>query len=775
MKQIKGIKPYRKIAIGYAIIALLTGCIVCVYLNGWQKMEMLKVDSERLHLLRREIHDAYVRMTELSLLGETVMDWSQTDPITYRSQRMGLDSILRKFKTIYPSQRIDSVRRLLANKEKQLYHIHEILEKQEATYEQIVLQVPIITKKSVQEPSKKKNGGFFRFFKKKTPEINTTTTMLYSLNRNVISKQQEQNHLLAELVDSLTNRNHLLNRQLKELIQQMDKKVQTDLSTGEQEIAVTQKEVFQLTSGLIVTIMLLLVFSYLLIYKDTKRIKRYKMKTGKLIDKLELTVKKNEEILAARRKIMLTITHELRTPLTAISGYAELILQQHEMSKQIRYIEAIRGASAHMVSLLNTLLNFFRLDSGKEQANSIPFRLQDITDTLETEFLPLAEEKKLTLEVDPCKDTVVIGDKDHIILIGNNLLSNAIKFTERGTVSLKTIYANNLYSLIVSDTGSGIDKEQQKRIFEAFERLPNAATQDGFGLGLPIVQSLVTLLNGSIKLESSKNKGSMFTIAIPLPIAENIPETSKVQGSALPSRQFSVLALDNDEVLLAMTQDMFACYNIPCDTCRNVRDLMEMIRVKQYDLLITDLKMPEVNGYEVLELLRTSNVGNSRSIPVIVATASGSCQTEDFLTAGFSAHLSKPFSSSELLETSEKCIESSKQEEETDLSPLLMYERNKGEMLDKLIRETEKDMEQIAEANKNNDRKALDEKVHHLRSSWTIIHADKPLQDLYNILHGTELSEDKLRQGVKAVLTKGEAIIRLAFKTQDSYAEDNSD
>ena len=393
MKQIKGIKPYRKIAIGYAIIALLTGCIVCVYLNGWQKMEMLKVDSERLHLLRREIHDAYVRMTELSLLGETVMDWSQTDPITYRSQRMGLDSILRKFKTIYPSQRIDSVRRLLANKEKQLYHIHEILEKQEATYEQIALQVPIITKKSVQEPSKKKNGGFFRFFKKKTPEINTTTTMLYSLNRNVISKQQEQNHLLAELVDSLTNRNHLLNRQLKELIQQMDKKVQTDLSTGEQEIAVTQKEVFQLTSGLIVTIMLLLVFSYLLIYKDTKRIKRYKMKTGKLIDKLELTVKKNEEILAARRKIMLTITHELRTPLTAISGYAELILQQHEMSKQIRYIEAIRGASAHMVSLLNTLLNFFRLDSGKEQANSIPFRLQDITDTLETEFLPLAEEK----------------------------------------------------------------------------------------------------------------------------------------------------------------------------------------------------------------------------------------------------------------------------------------------------------------------------------------------------------------------------------------------
>lgn len=774
MKQIKGIKPYRKIAIGYAIIAFLTGCIVCVYLNGWQKMEMLKVESEHLHLLRREIHNAYVRMTELSLLGETVMDWSQTDPNTYRSQRMGLDSVLCRFKTIYPSQRIDSVRRLLANKEKQLNHIHEILEKQEAIYEQIALQVPIITQKSVQEPSKKKRGGFLGLFKKKVPETKTTTTMLYSLNRDVIAKQREQNRLLTEFADSLTNRNHLLNRQLKELIQQMDKKVQTDLSIGEQKIDVTQKEVFQLTSGLIGSIMLLLIFSYLIIYKDTKRINRYKIKTGKLIDKLELTVKKNEELLAARRKIMLTITHELRTPLTVISGYAELI-SKSDISKQIRYIEAIRKASEYMVSLLNTLLNFFRLDSGKEQANAIPFRLQDITDTLETEFIPLTEEKSLTLKVESCEDAVVIGDKDHIILIGNNLLSNAIKFTERGTVSLKTVYENNLFTLIVGDTGSGIDEKQQKQIFEAFERLPNAATQDGFGLGLPIVQSLVNLLNGSIKLESSKNRGSTFTIEIPLPIAENMPETNKVQGNVLPSRRFSVLALDNDEILLAMTQDMFACYNIPCDTCRNLRDLMEMIRVKQYDLLITDLKMPEVNGYEVLELLRTSNVGNSRSIPVIVATASGSCRTEDFLAAGFSAHLSKPFSSSELLEASEKCIESSKQEEDTDLSPLLMYEQNKGEMLDKLIRETEKDMEQIAEASKNNDRKALDEKVHHLRSSWTIIHADKPLQDLYNILHGSEFSEDKLKERVKAVLTKGEAIIRLAFKTQESYAEDNSD
>lgn len=184
-----------------------------------------------------------------------------------------------------------------------------------------------------------------------------------------------------------------------------------------------------------------------------------------------------------------------------------------------------------------------------------------------------------------------------------------------------------------------------------------------------------------------------------------------------------------------------------------------------------------MNGYEVLELLRTSHVGNSRTIPVVVATASGSCRTDDLLAAGFSAHLSKPFSSSELLETAGKCIGKAKEEERIDFSPLLLYEQNKGEMLNKLIRETEKDMRVLAEAGIRNDRQALDAQVHHLRSLWAIIHADGPLRDLYNVLHESspECMKEKLEQAVKAVLAKGKTISRLAMKMQESYAENNSD
>lgn len=772
------LKPHRKIAVGYVVITLLTGCIVCVYLNGWQKMGTLKAESARLDSLRRDIHCAYVHMTELSLLGETVMDWDRIDRKTYHSLRIELDSVLSAFKVIYPNQRIDSVRCLLAKKEEQLCRIQEIWESQEAANDQIARQLPVITQKSAQQPPQKKRGGFLGLFGKKTPGTNPATSMLHSLNRDVIARQQEQSRLLAETTDSLTSRNRLLNRQLKGLIQQIDGKAQTDLALREQEIIATQKEVFQLTSGLIGSILLLLIFSYLIIYRDTKRINRFKAETGELIKKLKLTVGKNEELLAARRKMMLTITHELRTPLTVIGGYAELIPQETETCRQMRYVKAVRQASARMTSLLNTLLDFYRLDSGKEQENPTLFRLRDITDTLETEFIPLAEEKLLRLEVEPCEDAVVIGDKERIILIGNNLLSNAVKFTKRGTVGLKTVYANNLLTLVVSDTGTGMDEEQQKRIFEAFERLPNAATQDGFGLGLTIVQNLVKLLNGSIGLESTKNTGSTFTIKIPLPIAKSTPQTEKIP-TLVPAatRRMSVLALDNDEVLLAMTRDMFARHNIPCDTCRNVCDLMEMIRTKNYDLLITDLKMPEMNGYEVLELLRTSHVGNSRTIPVIVATASGSCRTDDLLAAGFSAHLSKPFSASELLETAGKCIGNAGEEERIDFSPLLLYEQNKGEMLDKLIWETEKDMRQLSEAGRRNDRQALDAQVHHLRSLWAIIHADGPLRDLYGVLHdpSPECTAERLEQAVKAVLAKGETIVRLAMKMRETYAEDNSD
>lgn len=147
------------------------------------------------------------------------------------------------------------------------------------------------------------------------------------------------------------------------------------------------------------------------------------------------------------------------------------------------YVDNIRQSSERMREMLNTLLDFFRLDNGKEQPNLSPCRISAITHILETEFMPIAMNKGLTLIVESHTDAMVLTDKERILQIGNNLLSNAIKFTDNGSVSLAADYDNGLLKLIVEDTGTGMTEDEQQRVFGAFERLSNAAAKDGFGLG----------------------------------------------------------------------------------------------------------------------------------------------------------------------------------------------------------------------------------------------------------------------------------------------------
>ena len=218
-----------------------------------------------------------------------------------------------------------------------------------------------------------------------------------------------------------------------------------------------------------------------------------------------------------------------------------------------------------------------------------------------------------------------------------------------------------------------------------------------------------------------------------------------------------------------MLKEMYAQEGIHCDTCTDAAELMEMIRRKEYCLLLTDLNMPEINGFELLELLCTSNVGNSKAIPVVVTTASGSCSKEELMERGFAGCLFKPFSILELMEVSDNCAMNMTQDEMPDFSTLLSY-GNESVMLEKLITETEKEMQAVRDAEQRKDLQELDALTHHLRSSWEIFRADQPLRELYKLLHCDCTPDDKtIGNAVKAVLDKGSEIIRLAKEERRKY------
>ena len=756
------------IAAGYLLMCLLAVGIMYLWFYEWQKIEKLEAENQRINAFRQEVHLVYGEMTGLFLWGESVLEWKNEDMEHYHARRIAMDSLLCRFKTVYPAERIDSVRHLLESKETLLRSIVKVMDEQECLNQRIAERVPVIAAKSAQEqPKKPKRKGFLGLFgKKEKPKPTTTTTMLHELNRKEIAQQQAQNRHLLEHADSLAARNAELNRQLQGLIRQIDGKIQGDLQKREAEIAIMREQSFIQIGGLIGFVLLLLVISYIIIHRNAKRIKRYKKETTDLIVQLKQSVEQNKALIISRKKAVHTIIHELRTPLTAITGYARLMDKELDIDKIGIYVQNIWQSSDRMRRMLNTLLDFFRLDNGKEQPVISTCRISLITNILETEFMPIAMNKGLTLIVESHTDAVVLTDKERILQIGNNLLSNAIKFTDNGDVSLTTDFDNGILTIIVEDTGTGMTYEEQQRVFGAFERLSNASTKDGFGLGLSIVQRIVAMLDGTIRLESDKGKGSRFTVEISAqPAEEQLPQRTTRNYT----RYHNVVAIDNDEVLLLMLKEMYAQEGVHCDTCPDIAKLMELIRKEEYSLLLTDLNMPEINGFELLELLRTSNVGNSKTIPVVVTTASGSCSKEELIERGFAGCLFKPFSISELMEVSDKCAMKGNRNEKPDFTSLLSY-GNEAVMLEKLIAETEKEMQAIREAGHKKNLQDLDSLIHHLRSSWEILRTDQPLRELYKLLHGSAAPDHKaLTDAVTTVLDMGADIIRLAKEERRKY------
>ena len=762
-----------KIFIGYFLLMAIIGSMVAIVLHERNRVQKIEDESITIFQTQHDINTAHRYVTALVTYGESVLVWDNEDILAYRKRHMQTDSMLQVLRVqcedfIRPTQ-IDSLRTLLAAKEAHLFQIMEASRKQRQTDSLLFNQkLIVITHTATKTVIRKKKGIAGLFGGKETVQLPITTRQT-SLDKNLILQINRQQRVIENYTDSLRLCNKELNRKLRMLITNLDEQTWTAFRNKEVRLKASYERSTVIITGLITFSVALLVVFYLIIQRDIKKKVHARKERERLINELNLSVEQNNVLIASRKKAVHTITHELRTPLTAITGYAELLQKECNKENSVHFLQNIQQSSGRMRDMLNTLLDFFRLDNGKEQPKMQPCRISAITQTLETEFMPVAMNKGLSLIVKNESDAIILTDKERIIQIGNNLLSNAIKFTEVGGVSLTTDYTDGVLTLIVEDTGTGMTKDEQECVFGAFERLSNAAAKDGFGLGLSIVQRIVAMLGGTVLLESERGKGSRFTVEIPMLTAGEQPKQS-YQGYARRNEAYhEVIAIDNDEVLLLMLKEMYAQEGVHCDTCTDAAELIELIRKKEYSLLLTDLNMPDINGFELLELLRTSNVGNSKTIPVVVTTASGSCSKEELMERGFSGCLLKPFSISELMEVSDKCAMQGNRNEKPDFTSLLSY-GNEAVMLEKLITETEKEMLSVMDAEQRKDLQELDTLTHHLRSSWEILRADQPLKELHKLLHCEGTSNyEAIHNAVKAVLDKGSEIIRLAKEERRKY------
>ena len=767
----------RKIFLGYIILIVVIGSMASLLVHERQRINELEAETSEIRIIRKSINAIHHHITTLSILGESVIDWKEADYRNYQINRSHTDSLLQAMKpyciNYVRPQQIDTLRALLADKEEHLRHIMSVFERQEEADSLLVNHLPEVANRAtrVRTIQQKKKGIAGFFGGKKTVQVLPSAQELHEFSDSLITLQRKQAAEMGAYADSLRTRNRTLNTQLNRLVSDLDKQANVAFQQREQKIAEAQNISVRLYTATISAAIILLFLSYLTIHRELKRNADEKRKREELIGKLQESNVKNEELIRLRRNLIQNVTHELRTPLTAISGNAELLLNDDNRDSRMRHLEIIKASAGRMASILNSLLEYFRLDSRKVTILSKPFKLNLIADTLETEFAAQAQSKHLTLTVRNHANEVVNGDKNRILSIGGNLLSNAIKFTENGTITLTTRYKNGVFTLTVEDTGMGISEGQKKLIFKPFERLGNAATQDGFGLGLSIVKQLVELMDGSISVESEKEKGSRFIVSLPLVVAEETTANARLSivSNSLSVSGCSVLVIDNDTVTLGMIRDMLVQNGVSCDTCLTAGELTDKIRGKDYNLLITDLKMPDMNGYEILELLRTSDIGNSRTIPVVAATAAGFITEDELKSAGFTAMLGKPFSIAELLNVVSQYA-NKEHKQLPDFSALLAF-GDRLHTLERLIMETKKEMDEIRKAAEAKDKEVLDGWIHHLRSSWMLMKTEQPLQELYAVIHSGSPTDGEITHAVQKVLEQGKLIVDLAKKEMERWEE----
>ncbi len=394
--------------------------------------------------------------------------------------------------------------------------------------------------------------------------------------------------------------------------------------------------------------------------RHTRRTQRELQQKNEII---EAEKEKAEASEKAKHQFLANMSHEIRTPMNAIKGMTDILIRRNPKEDQKEYLEGIKQSSDSLLVIINDILDISKIEAGKIELVNEPFSVNELTDNVYTIMQFKAEEKGLQLKKDiPAELLYVKGDVTRLRQVLINLIGNAIKFTEKGvvTITIRSDKADGKLNLhfTISDTGIGIDKDHADKIFRSFEQAYSDTSRKfgGTGLGLSISKKLVELHNGKIWVESEKGRGSQFHFTIAYEIAaikiENTHTETTNNNITESLRGITILLAEDNQFNAVVAQEELedAIEGVKVEVAENGAIAVEKLRSSHFDIILMDVQMPTMNGYEATKAIRALD-NEKANIPIIAMTANVLKEEVDLCQqAGMNDFIGKPFDTGELIQ-----------------------------------------------------------------------------------------------------------------------------
>jgi signal transduction histidine kinase/CheY-like chemotaxis protein len=387
-----------------------------------------------------------------------------------------------------------------------------------------------------------------------------------------------------------------------------------------------------------------------------------------MLDSIILARQKAEEAAQAKQLFMSTMSHEIRTPLNEVIGITNLLLQGNPNDDQMDYIKTLKFSGNHLLTLVNDVLDYNKMESGKIVFEQTQFNLSDFLDEIMRSYSFRSKAKHLSFDIIKASNLPdeVIGDPIRLNQILSNLLSNALKFTKNGSITvtikeLKRTYNQSQIEFEVSDTGIGIPNDKHSIIFDSFTQASPDTTRNfgGTGLGLAICKKLIELQGGTISVESEPGKGSTFRFIISIGVPE---KGSQNRLSDLPENYTGmegkkILVAEDNKINFFVANKFLIGWGIIVTHAENGKAALDLLENNDFDLILMDLHMPVLDGIEAIRIIRKSKNPKIRNIPIVALTAAIMSESIDKVDdLKIDDYILKPFKPHDLFERIRKYI-----------------------------------------------------------------------------------------------------------------------